>query len=316
VSELIAPISTFAMMTIERSSRAYASWLKLSSLMIILQLLGSVSGLPTQFPPSSTTVSSSSTSTSFPVIWIASAIVQCGAPLMRDICSTSFNNSVFPVSRASIDEDIRSSQSAYSHIITETVITTTLEQYVTMTTCDDGPMTSLQFISTVTSTQLSTIYSAQSFAVTSSSPYATTSFSTTHVFVSASRISEERSYEPSLLYTTGPPSPGGIPGEGLLPRHDTLLDNSTSIGRYDINLVRRTVYDYDPCSNEPPSHDLATNSLTDVCHFVANAQDYFVTLQPISSAAYLPSWLSYVIQTIEAGVEIWAVVSTRHLLSF
>jgi hypothetical protein len=276
--------------------------------MMFLQFRNVV-GLPTQSPPpSSTTLSlSATTQTSFPVIWIASAIVECGAPLVRDICSTSFNNTIVPISQASVAEDVRASQSVYSQIITKTVVTT-LEEYVTSATCDDGPMTSLQVISTVTSTQLSTIYSAQLFNVTLSSKYTTTSFSTRTVFVSASRISEERSYHPSLLYTTGPPSPGGIPGQGLLPRYHTILGNSTL--RYDMSLARRAVYDYDSCSDVCPSHDLATNSLIDVCHFVANAQNCFVSLQPISSAAYLPSWLSYVIQTIEAAVEIWAVVSS------
>jgi hypothetical protein len=165
------------MSAVNSRSQAYAWLFRLSTLMMSLQFRN-VAGLPTQSPPpSSTTLSlSATTQTSFPVIWIASAIVECGAPLVRDICSTSFNNTVVPISQASLAKDVRASQSVYSQIITKTVVTT-LEEYVTSATCDDGPMTSLLVISTVTSTQLSTIYSAQQFNVTLSSKYATTSVS-------------------------------------------------------------------------------------------------------------------------------------------
>ena len=65
----------------------------------IFALLPVVLSLPTSLsssvPVSSLTTSTLSTPTSFPVIYVASAVVDCGAPLVRDICSTSFFDSLF-----------------------------------------------------------------------------------------------------------------------------------------------------------------------------------------------------------------------------
>ena len=62
---------------------------------------------------------------------------------------------------------------------------------------------------------------------------------------------------PSLLHTPSPPSPRGIPEEGTLSRRD--VRQFYSLVRYNL-ARRRTHYDYDPCSHEPPQHDLATTS--------------------------------------------------------
>jgi hypothetical protein len=66
-------------------------------------------------------------------------------------------------------------------------------------------------------------------------------------------------------------------------------------------LGKRT-YDYDACSGEPPSHDMVTNSEIEVCQFVAAAQPYFVSLAP-TSAAYLPSWVSYFMSTVLVSIQ-------------
>jgi hypothetical protein len=68
---------------------------------------------------------------------------------------------------------------------------------------------------------------------------------------------------------------------------------------------RAATYDYDPCTGIAPDHDLVTNSLSDVCHFVANAKSYFVSLRP-TPAAYMPSWSGYVVQVI---VSAWNLTS-------
>ena len=67
---------------------------------------------------------------------------------------------------------------------------------------------------------------------------------------------------------------------------------------------RRGYYDYDSCNGAPPDHDMVTNSLVDVCHFVANAKSYFVSLRP-TSAAYMPSWMGFMFQTI---ICIWNLI--------
>ena len=64
-------------------------------------------------------------------------------------------------------------------------------------------------------------------------------------------------------------------------------------------------YDYDVCDGVPPSHDFVSNSASEVCHFVANAEKFFVTLQP-TAAAYMPSWGGFIVQV---GVAIWNLLS-------
>jgi hypothetical protein len=51
-----------------------------------------------------------------------------------------------------------------------------------------------------------------------------------------------------------------------------------------------------------PIDGLQSNSLLEVCDFVANAagESKLVSLKP-TAAAYLPSWVGYLLQTLMAG---------------
>jgi hypothetical protein len=121
----------------------------------------------------------------------------------------------------------------------------------------------------------------------------------TSLSISVTRLTEERNYKPSLIHTAGPPLPGVIFKRNV-PSTELILRASPK-------LVLRS-YDYDRCYDVPPSHDMVTNSLIDVCHFVANAENYFVSLKPISSAAYMPSWVGYFWQALQAFTELRSIV--------
>ena len=70
---------------------------------------------------------------------------------------------------------------------------------------------------------------------------------------------------------------------------------------------KKRTYDYDRCGG-PPDHDLLTNSLTDVCHFIANIQvgNGFVSLKP-TTAAYMPSWIGYLVRVLTAMASLTSV---------
>lgn len=111
------------------------------------------------------------------------------------------------------------------------------------------------------------------------------------------RIALETAYTPTVIATEN------------LPQTTTFTTNHQkarrSVPLTDYRYQRRGYYDYNSCTGDTPNHDLVTNSLSDVCHFVANAQSYFVSLRP-TSAAYMPSWLGFVFQII---VSAWSLIS-------
>jgi hypothetical protein len=69
-------------------------------------------------------------------------------------------------------------------------------------------------------------------------------------------------------------------------------------------------YDFNPCEKTPPSHDFVSRSLSDVCHFLANTRDYFVSSRPRESA-YLPSWPGYLVQILISILNIFGIVAPR-----
>jgi hypothetical protein len=72
----------------------------------------------------------------------------------------------------------------------------------------------------------------------------------------------------------------------------------------DIRLERRSLdTSYDLCLGIPPGKNLETNSLVDVCNFVSNANDTFVSLAP-NAAAYMPTWLDYMMSFIVISVSL------------
>jgi hypothetical protein len=72
----------------------------------------------------------------------------------------------------------------------------------------------------------------------------------------------------------------------------------------DIQLGRRSLdASYDLCLGIPPGTNLETNSLVDVCNFVSNANDTFVSLAP-NAAAYMPTWLDYMMSFITLSISL------------
>lgn len=60
---------------------------------------------------------------------------------------------------------------------------------------------------------------------------------------------------------------------------------------------------YDICLGIPPGQSLKTNKLADVCNFVSNANDTFVSLAP-TVGAYMPSWLGYFVSFIAISISL------------
>jgi hypothetical protein len=78
--------------------------------------------------------------------------------------------------------------------------------------------------------------------------------------------------------------------------------------------VKRAL-DYNVCDEKPPYWRVLTRSLVDVCHFVANAKSYFVSLRPSTDAAYLPSWPGYIVQSIFCGMYFFCIVRPPKFLA-
>jgi len=271
----------------------------------VLLLLLEVGCLPTSSSgpviTTSSPASALSTPTTFPIIYVASAVVDCGVPLVPDPCSTYLFDSIFPISAAaSSQKSVDAGTREVQHVISKT-ITSAVTVYGTdpMANCSTSNQT-LVYTSTSFYVVVSSIESAQvTTDLLSISEPGHLAFSTSLSIGSITRLTEERNYKPSLIHTVGPPLPGVI-FKRFVPSTKLILPISPT-------LALRS-YDYDRCYNVPPSHDMVTNSLTDVCHFVANAENYFVSLMPISSAAYMPSWVGYFWQALQAFTELWSIV--------
>lgn len=107
----------------------------------------------------------------------------------------------------------------------------------------------------------------------------------------ATRVAMVTDYTPSLgTGTVGPQ----VTSPPMLPRN--------------MREVKRS-YDYDVCGGQPPDRRLVTRSLVDVCHFVANAKSYFVSLRASTDAAYLPSWPGYLAQALFCAMYFFCIVS-------
>lgn len=117
----------------------------------------------------------------------------------------------------------------------------------------------------------------------------------------AVRISLETSYTPTVTPA------GTATATQLVPRAPL----PTNIPR---NLQpQKRSYDYDVCLGTPPDANLLTTSLVEVCHFVANAENYFVSMRPSSAAAYLPSWPGYIMQTVLCFMYFFSIVIPNHM---
>lgn len=76
-----------------------------------------------------------------------------------------------------------------------------------------------------------------------------------------------------------------------------------------VNGRRSYDSEYNRCEG-PPNHDMVSNSLMDVCHFMVNLafQDLVSSLKP-TAAAYMPSWVGYVARVVTAVVNLIALIS-------
>jgi hypothetical protein len=63
-----------------------------------------------------------------------------------------------------------------------------------------------------------------------------------------------------------------------------------------------------PCTEQRPSDDSKPNSLIDVCHWLANTKQYFVSLRPRADSAYLPSWPGYISQMFISSLNVLGIV--------
>ena len=166
-----------------------------------------------------------------------------------------------------------------------------------------NPCTSLQYTATTTWVDQSSeteyyIYSGYSY--TTLDPNSSDRFSPVVVptkFVSKNFAtvntpgagSYARNYVPRTVATTASSSPS--PTAHVTKRTPQINEHLPVLARRDYGST------YDICLGIPPGQSLKTNKLADVCNFVSNANDSFVSLAP-TDGAYLPSWLSYFVAFI------------------
>lgn len=105
-------------------------------------------------------------------------------------------------------------------------------------------------------------------------------------------------YEPSILPASTP----------LAARRNIHVPSPTSTVSPG-GALRPRSYDYNPCDGAPPKQDFVSGSLTDVCHFLANIEQYFISLRPRSPAVYLPSWPSYLTQAVISLLDLSNIVN-------
>jgi hypothetical protein len=199
---------------------------------------------------------------SFPQIYAADGILNCGSPLQPDQCTTASAASVsfstteetFPVHIASLFE--------YA------VGTGAWEQL------NAGPTITFQLDATV------------AFNVT----YQVT-IPPTPLFTRVATATN--SYSPVISPTSALPA--------------SSSQSTTPTPKPTMRAIRRS-YQFNLCDGVAPSHDFVSKSLVDVCRFVANAQQWFVSLRPSGTAAYLPCWPGYIVQTLIAIIDILAIV--------
>jgi hypothetical protein len=213
---------------------------------------------------------------------------------MRDVCSTVLSDSIFLAQTQTIANKVFTTKTNNYTQVTTSVCTSTITilQIVRSPNCTSKTQTA---VSTVTYTHVSTLVASQITTMALPAVTHTVSvFSTSTGSDIVARVIKETSYTPSLIHTAGPQLPG--------PNFKRDIPSAPT------EKLGARAYDYNSCDKVPPSHDMVSDSLADVCHFVANANDYFVSLQPISTAAYLPTWAGYLIQTLSALMELRSIV--------
>jgi hypothetical protein len=222
-------------------------------------------------------------------IWVAEGLLDCGAPLLTDACATLSKS----VSGAEWEgHPVGSTLTTTSR--TFPVITGT---YIGMGTHQVDGDPSYTFWDTVELLDRShwvwttEVYYAPILQSAWVYGRATTPEPYTPVISSTTFARSVSSLTMSVASATALPSPG----------HRTLSAGPTSTVAV-TKLYRRTEGGFVFCPGENRPDELATDSLLDVCHFVANT-DLFVSLAP-TSAAYMPSWLDYLISTLAILIQV------------
>lgn len=210
-----------------------------------------------------TTLERRQNSATFPQIYAADGILNCGSPLQPDQCT------IAPPSSVTLSE---TEQGFPLHIAS--LFEYSIDNQVWSLFSSLGPTLTFAFDTTAT------------FNVTYQ-----VSVPPTPLFT---RISATNSYSPVISPTS--PLMGAA---------------TTTTGPKPTMVVRRSTYQYNICDGEAPSRNFVTRSLTDVCKFVANAQQWFVSIRPTGNAAYLPCWPGYVVQTLIAIIDILAIVPSN-----
>jgi hypothetical protein len=229
-------------------------------------------------------------STQFPIVYVAGGIVNCGSQLALDVCSTQ--SSVIRIPSSTTTEILSDTWTITVTVpLTQPVIITTVFQSLV----NDTYLLEIPGRFVITETAIGMFSLTGTVVQSLSLPVSTTSFTTP-------RISAKTSYHPTVIPTTALSRRAAQDNKDLWPT--PVYDAFSPSKRLELDLLKRS-YDYDSCDGKPPTHDLVTNSLVEVCHFVANAQNYLVSLEP-TTAAFMPSWSGFVIQVI---VSIWNLFS-------
>lgn len=94
--------------------------------------------------------------------------------------------------------------------------------------------------------------------------------------------------------------PTHLPPKPVIPTHITPTTSQRPLNVW--RGVRRS-YEFNICLDNRPTHDFVSNSLSEVCNFVANLPDEFTSLVP-TTAAYMPSWFGYTTAAIINAVQL------------
>ena len=143
----------------------------------------------------------------------------------------------------------------------------------------------------------------------------------TYYYTTIEPVTADR-YSPVIVSTTFVPTASlinGSYGTATLQSHSPVMSTpSPRVKERTVQAInlplhalarRNSGSSNDSCIGLPPGRSFKTNSLADVCDFVSKANDSFVSLAP-TAAAYLPSWLDYLISLIAASIAIFCVLIT------
>ena len=209
-----------------------------------------------------------------PPVYIAGGILDCGPHFSPDQCNAFYKTTdLWEWKRSTEYATVSDSESV---LLIPSATTTKVHSTTTDLTVVAGTTIILTIESlyevdytTITSTYLHT------GTFPSLVPTQVTSTAGSVTIYTATRNFTETAYAPSIVSPTS---------------------TSTAAGR------KKRSYDntYDRCSG-PPDQDLKTNSLTEICHFVANLEvgNQFISLKP-TAAAYMPSWIGYLVRVLTA----------------